>query len=198
MFRQMEARNVVVKDGKLIELNFGSKSFSDADCAKLATLADLQMLDLGKCQITDAGLDQIGKLTSLESLSLEGVKGITDEGVAKLSGLGKLTNLNVGETGVTDKALETIGKFPALQKLSLAPAPGVTDAGMSQLSGLKQLNEIWLVGTGVTVAGAKELKAAHPNILVHGVDDDDEEEAATDVEPAPDAKGVEEAPAPQP
>ncbi len=196
-FREMEARNVIVKDGKLIELNFGSKSFGDADCAKLATLADLQVLDLGKCQITDAGLDHVAKLASLESLTLEGVVAITDAGIAKLPGLTKLTNLNVGGTSVTDQAMESIGKLPAIQKLSLAPAPGVTDAGMRHLDGLKQLDEIWLVGTGVTTEGLKTLKAAHPNIIVHGVEDEEEEETATATEPPADTEASD-VPAPQP
>ncbi|MDZ4780919.1 MAG: hypothetical protein SGJ19_11755 [Planctomycetia bacterium] len=180
MFREMEARDVIVKDGKLTELNFGSQSFSDADCAKLAALSDLQVLDLGKCQITDAGLDQVAKLITLDSLSLEGVTAITDAGIAKLSPLKTLTNLNLGGTGVTDESLESIAKLPALQKLSLAPAPAITDAGLSQLDGLKQLNEIWLVGTGVTAEGAKSLKAAHPGILVHGVDEEEETESEID------------------
>ncbi len=180
MFRQMEARSVVVTNGKLVELNFGSKVFDDADCQKLAKLADLVHLDLGKCQITDAGLDHLVGLTQLESLTIEDNQSITDAGIAKLATLTKLNSLNVGTTKITDKSLEIAGKLPALEKLSIAHAADITDAGLSNLDGLKNLKEVWLPGTAVTPAGVKKLEAAHPGILVHGFDDEAEEAEVDD------------------
>jgi len=180
MFREMEARNIRVADGKLVEVNFGGKSFGDGDCAKLAGLTDLEILDLGQCQLTDAGLDHVAKLTSLDSLSLETAKGVTDAGIARLGGLTKLTNLNVGGTQATDASLDTIGKLTNLQKLSLVTLPGITDAGLPKLDGLKQLNEVWLSGTSVTPEGAKAFLAAHPGVILHGVETEDEEEGATE------------------
>jgi hypothetical protein len=75
---------------------------TDADLAKLATLKDLQILDLDVTKVTDAGLAELKKLTNLRTLNLEKTEGITDAAVDHLKELKTLERLNLRGTGVSD------------------------------------------------------------------------------------------------
>jgi Leucine-rich repeat (LRR) protein len=56
---------------------------SDAGLEKLKDLTSLQALDLSFTQVTDAGLAHLGALPNLRTLNLTGTR-VTDQGVAQL------------------------------------------------------------------------------------------------------------------
>ena len=56
---------------------------------------------LFRCRIDDAGLEQIGKLTSLKILNLTDTA-VSDDGLKQLTGLKNLTELRLELTRVTD------------------------------------------------------------------------------------------------
>ncbi len=185
VFRQMGARAVDVKDGKLIELNLSQTKVADADLAQLAGSTDLIHLDLGLCDnITDAGLEHVAKLPELQTLTVDSNSKITDAGIAKLEPLKKLKILNIGQTKITNKAIDTVATLPALEKFSVALVKDITDEGVAKLDGLKHLDEIWLPETGVTPDGIKHLEEKHPNIVVHGTDADEPAAEAAPAGPA--------------
>lgn len=174
-FRKLGGRDISVVDGKLVEVDLGSLGVTDETMKKFEGLTDLKHLNLGAGKLTDKGLEPIAKMTNLESLTLD-FNPITDEGFATLADLNRLKYLDIGNTALTDKSLDTVAKFTALESLSITHVPGITDAGLAKLDGLKSLKEIWMPGTGATLEGVEKLKAAHPGIVVHGADEEGEED----------------------
>jgi hypothetical protein len=95
-------------------------------------------LNLGRTDITDAGLDIIAQLISLRRLNLA-YTGITDEGLGKISSLSALRYLNL--VGTT-----------------------TSDAGLKHLRALKNLQKLFLYQTSVTQQGIKDLNRIAPSI----------------------------------
>ena len=80
--------------------------------------------------ITDAALESLKGLASLESLELSHSK-VTDAGLEHLKGLAKLQSLYLSYTPLTDAGLEHIKGLASLQVLDLWATP-VTDAGLER------------------------------------------------------------------
>jgi len=91
--------------------------------------------------ISDEGLEQIGKLTSLKMLGIAKTKTFTDAGLSHLSQLKKLTYLCLIDNAITDD-------------------------GLKHLSNLPMLNDLEMVGTKVTKTGIAKFKKTHPNCRV--------------------------------
>src|SRR5262245_50183699 len=62
---------------------------------------EFALLTRGSCDITDAGLKEIAKMTRILSLDL-GKSKITDTGLKELAPLTKLSELHITNTAVTD------------------------------------------------------------------------------------------------
>jgi hypothetical protein len=109
------------------------------------------MLSLTGVAATDAGLAEIAKLTTLQSLRIgpmrwfdkdaKGPLPVTDVGLAHLTTLKGLTSLDLSLLQVTDKGLGTLASFPDLRELELSKL-AITGNGLSQLSDLKKLNSV--------------------------------------------------------
>lgn len=110
------------------------RELSDADLASLVHLENVEELDVKWANITDNGLEPIGKLTDLKRLHLEKTK-ITDAGLKQVGGLKNLEYLNLYGTAVTD-------------------------AGLEHLSGLTNLKKLFLWDTKVTEDGAAKFHAS--------------------------------------
>jgi hypothetical protein len=76
-------------------------------------------------------------------VDLEGIR-VTEAGVKELAKLSSLTELTLGR-GVTDEGLKEIAKLPNLIKLNLSGA-WITDAGLKELAPLTKLTELDLRG----------------------------------------------------
>lgn len=94
-----------------------SKEFGDEQLALLEPVADrVVWLDLARSQVTDSGLDTVGKMRALERLHLENTK-ITDSGIAKLAALKELEYINLYGTEVGNPIFETFKELPRLKKV---------------------------------------------------------------------------------
>jgi hypothetical protein len=120
---------------------------------------------LSNTKITDARLEHLKGLTSLNQLVLNGTQ-ITNAGLEHLKGLTSLTNLGLEDTQVTDAGLEHLKDLNSLNTLHLSQAQ-ITGAGLEHLKGLTSLNELNLTDTQITDAGLSELKAALPKCDVY-------------------------------
>lgn len=126
---------------RLSVINAADK-FSDKEIALLAPVAQhIVWVDLARSKVTDAAIDTLAKMPSLERLHLENTK-VTDAGIAKLAALQKLEYLNLYNTEVTD-------------------------AGIAKLAGAKGLKKVFVWQTGVTHAGAKALEGQLPGVKVN-------------------------------
>lgn len=126
---------------RLSVINAADK-FGDKELVLLEPIASqVVWVDLARSQVSDAGLDVIAKMTSLERLHLENTK-VTDAGVTKLANLQQLEYLNLYGTKTTD-------------------------AGLSKLETAKGLKKVFVWQTGVTQAGAKALEGKLPGLKVN-------------------------------
>ena len=85
----------------------------------LASLTELQELDLSYTNINDAGVRCLKDMKKLCTLNLEWNRRITNNGLAPLAGLGELRNLNLSENNVTEAGLRHLRGLRQLRKLEL-------------------------------------------------------------------------------
>jgi len=100
----------------------------------------------GNGQMTDALLERVSRLATLQALNLGSCRLVTDRGVRHLSRLGALRHLNLAGTAITDNGLEVLRHLPALETINLSWT-GVTDAGASHLSACRALRRVELATT---------------------------------------------------
>jgi Leucine-rich repeat (LRR) protein len=124
----------------------------------------LRLLGLEGTQVTDAGLEHLEGLESLERLWLARAQ-ISNAGLENLKKLKSLQRLALGDTQVTDEGLVHLKELKSLALLSLIGTK-VTDAGVEHLKEIKALQRLWLSGTKVTDAGVAELKKALPECKI--------------------------------
>lgn len=144
-----------------IKRDLSNTKITDAGLEHLKGLTSLQTLYLTNTQVTDAGLVHLKGLTSLQGLNLYGTR-VTDAGLVHLKGMTRLKTLNLDLTQVTDAGLVHLKGMTSLKTLSLY-LPQVTDAGLVHLKGLTKLQVLNLSRTQVTNAGLVHLKGL-PNL----------------------------------
>jgi len=107
---------------------------------KMTSLKSLTLFGEG-LHITDAGLPALANLTDLEELRFVWISTITDAGIAKLKPLRSLKLLDLHVTRVTDKGLADVASLYTLEDLTL-PQTGITDKGLAHVSRLKRLKRL--------------------------------------------------------
>jgi len=90
---------------------------------------------------------------------------ITDAGLEQLQRLSLLEKLYIDENQITDAGLERLQGLRQLQVLSLC-GNAITDSGLEHLKGLSKLQQLWLGKTQVTEEGVKKLQQALPNCKI--------------------------------
>ena len=101
-------------------------------------LANVELLDIERAGVTDAGLAHLDRLSELKCLDLDHTR-LSDAGLANLKGLTQLRRLNLCNTNITD-------------------------AGLVHLEGLTNLKRLSLEGCKVSDEGVRKLQEALPNM----------------------------------
>lgn len=121
--QQLQQKGVVAAriaaDTPAVDVNASliGASFGDADLALLQDLAPvLVWLNLSRTAVTDAGMEQVAKLTQLRRLGLANTA-VGDSGVAKLAPLAKLEVINLYGSKLGDAGLVSAAALPALKKV---------------------------------------------------------------------------------
>ncbi|MCP3695600.1 MAG: hypothetical protein GY917_25600 [Planctomycetaceae bacterium] len=142
---------------------------TDTGLAKLATLTQLQVLNLYANNISDKGLVHLGQLSKLRQLDLS-LTAITDAGLVHLEKLSRLTHLDLlysnGFAGpiITGAGVKSLAGLESLQSLSLVGAR-INDESL-QLPWPKTLRSLHLANTAVTEQGVNRLKKRIPECKV--------------------------------
>lgn len=153
--RELGAK-VSVKDGIVREVDLTNSTLTDADMEILGTLASLEQLILNGCtHLTDAGLVPVQRLTKLRGLGLERTQ-ITDAGLVNLQGLTDLKYLSLNWTGAGDVGLKHLENLANLEVLYLCETK-VGDPSLTSLSQMQKLQWLDLRRTRVTDAGLPHL-----------------------------------------
>jgi hypothetical protein len=138
---------------------------SDLDSDSLERLKDataLSILDLGKTNIDDKGLDVLGNFHHMTQLFLDETK-LTDRAIGSVTTCAQLRELDIAGTQITNASLDSIAKLQHLQILWLSDTK-IDDDGIKKLAALKDLISIDVSRTAVTDAGLKWLKSQLPNL----------------------------------
>ena len=174
--RELYASNTLVNDEclelmatqfpELAKLRASGCQVSNAGLQSIAKMTQLVELDLSEnTSIFDDGMAHLSEMTQLKKLNLWRVP-ITDEGVASLAGLTNMEWLNLDNTAyLSDDGLKYLSNMTQLKFLHLG-STSVTDEGMPHLTALKALEDLKVTRTGVTDAGVQVLKKSLPETRV--------------------------------
>jgi len=124
-------------------------------------------------QMTDALLDRVSRLESIESLDLEGSRALTDDGLRHLPRLPRLRHVNLTGSGITNRGLEALRLLPALESINLTRTR-VTDEGASHLAACRALKRVDLSATETgdgAIRALSGLQALHDFRSGNGVTD---------------------------
>ena len=150
-----------------IDLTGTAHVVHDADLDRLAALAGLTAVKLGRTRVTDAGLKKwsetpaAARYTALAVHSPE----LTGAGLAALKGFPAVTALELGGLRITDAGMAHVAALPALAALDLDHT-ALTDEGLATLAALKGLKALSVRGTRVTAAGLRKFEKAVPGCKV--------------------------------
>jgi hypothetical protein len=121
----------------------------------LAGLPDIRSLDVSVTVVRGPGLEHIATLKDLETLNLT-LTLVTDDQLAPLNKLTNLRKLLLASTKCTGEGFEHLGALTKLENLNFHSAP-VNEAGLEQISRLTNLERLEIVHTRFTDAGARHL-----------------------------------------
>jgi uncharacterized membrane protein len=93
--------------GHLVTVDLSATKITDQSVALLAAANHLRVIRLAETGVTDAAIETLLKLESLESINLYGTK-VTDAGVTKLAAMTHLKRLYLWQTAVTPEAVKTL------------------------------------------------------------------------------------------
>jgi uncharacterized protein related to proFAR isomerase len=118
---------------------------NDADLVRLASLPSgldsITQMDLTSAKgLTDVGLQQVGKFSSLEQLSLAGTQ-VTPSGISAVASLSRLKSLDLRGCPLNREALTAIAKAEQIERLLLASTIG-GDGDLDTLANLPELREL--------------------------------------------------------
>ena len=119
--------------------------FTDKGCVHLKEIPSLKILSFyeGRCQITGAGLVDVSKIATLESLSLNVTGPITDDGIAHLSKMRSLKKLDIANSQITDRGLGYLSQIKTLETLNLPQRDQhITDVGLAHLGQMPNLKSL--------------------------------------------------------
>jgi hypothetical protein len=94
-------------------------ALSPASANAIGQFKELRYLALVDCNVTDAELVSLKKLTLLEHLTLSENPKITDKGMAAVKGFERLQVLYLSKTSITDKGLAELKPLDGLRTLSV-------------------------------------------------------------------------------
>lgn len=133
------------KSGRIVEVDLALTWATDDDLAKLATLTELQRINLSHTKISDLGLAQLSPLRNVTHLNCYYCDYITDGGIAYLKHWKNLESLTVRGTEVTSRVFEHLAGMKRLKSLD-AGFSRVNDDGFDALSSLESLEDLHIGG----------------------------------------------------
>lgn len=104
----------VTATGSNLEVTLTDWKGTADDYALLKGLKNVTVLNMANPDVTNATLENVAALTTLEDLDVHNTK-IDDDGIKHLTGLKHLKKLNLKKTAVTAPGLEPLKALPALE-----------------------------------------------------------------------------------
>ncbi len=136
-------------------LDLKSTHTGDEELAYLLDLPNLKILHLWGTPVTDAGMIHVGKVTSMESLSLN--EGVGEEGLSHLKNLTKLKDISIHNPAVSDESMQILVNFKHLEIMHLNYAQ-ISNEGLACLKDMKKLKQLYVFSRQITNDGLVHLK----------------------------------------
>ncbi len=131
--------------------------------AAISGLKGLRSLGLFEFSTDDAGWKPLGKMTSLESLSITGE--LTAAALEQIKRLPHLWRLWLGSPQTKDATIRQFGAIVSLEQLSLIDCSEATDGTLLELGKLPHLSKVWVLGkTRITVEGMSKFQYLNPRV----------------------------------
>ncbi len=159
-----------LKSLSLKKTGFEPDCITNVGLGHLATLEQLEILNLYGNRINDEGTSAIESLVALRHLDMS-LLGITDKSLVHLQPLKKLKRLELlysegfGGTNLSDGGMTTLAEFTQLTSLNLVGAK-ITDDGLARLAPLVALKQLQLANAPVSDAAVKRLQASLPGCRI--------------------------------
>ena len=144
-----------------IELAARGTGFTGRGLGRLKSLNSLTIMQCSS--LTPEGLVELQTLPNMTYVNIDGCQ-CTPQHIAALRKL-KLTQLHTNGSEIDDSNIKTIADMSTLTALSVARCQ-LTDVGLLQLKALSRLNYINLKGTKVTAAGVADFQKALPECRI--------------------------------
>ncbi len=142
----------------LRDLRIGSEFLTDAGMQAICEIVSLQalMITAEASKITDAGLADFWRLVNLRSLHLESL-GFSGNGLAALAELPKLRQLALNNVTLSDQAMKQLAAIPNLKELLIAhrnrdDSEILSDIGLLELANSPSLEKLTLQKAGSSVS----------------------------------------------
>ena len=146
----------------VIKVDLHGTKVTDADLAVIASLTDLEQLDLRLTTIGDEGVVHLKGLKRLRFLNLFRTR-TGDAGLKTIGGLPDLETLLIGGTRITNEGLAHVSRLARLKKLSVFDTQ-IGDAGLDHLTKLSHLETLLIGKSKISDDGVKRIQAALPKI----------------------------------
>jgi serine/threonine protein kinase len=148
----------------LFQLTLACRNITDDGLRHLLAMKRLKMLHLQDAKISSAGIAELVKL-ELTTLVVRS-SSVTDDCLRQIGQMTELTWLGLdGCDKITNDGLRHLTKL-RLQTLTLNLCRSISDAGLKHLAKLKALEMVLLTNTGVSAKGVAELKKSLPKCSV--------------------------------
>ena len=129
-----------------------NKTVNDDWLARVAGLTTLTNLDVANCDVRGPGMKHVATLKNLERLNVT-LTPLTDAFLQPLGVLTKLRVVSFASAKCTGEGFAHLGAWQAVENLNFHYTP-VNDAGLKEISRLKNLERLEIVHTHFTDAGA--------------------------------------------
>lgn len=139
----------------LKKLVINHSKINDEDLANLVGIKSLRHLEL-PMQITDKGLEYVGRMSGLTNLIASNCLNVSDTGIRSLSNLNNLKVLEIRGNKITDEGVGEITKHNGLVSLYLA-GPLITNDGLAKLNSLKSLKKLSLYTENTDISAISRL-----------------------------------------
>lgn len=140
-----EAIKALAEFTDLEYLSLWGTTVGDDDIRRLASLANLQAIDLSYTDVTGKSIRSLSSLKKLAYLRLEGCD-VKDEHLAPLARMPQVSMLYLGRTKVTDAGLKHLRGLKDLNVLQLSDCK-ISDEGLASLGDFPIIQHLWLSKT---------------------------------------------------
>lgn len=162
LFQQKEA----LRSGERTRVDFLSTSGTDSLLREFAGMPEITSLIFYKTDLSDQGVEMIGKLPNIKLITMMNNPHVGDKGLAILSRIETIEQLEFVNIDVTDSGLHVLHTMPRLKSLELhrecSLPPLLTDAAVSDLQGLAAIERLIVTGGWLSDSAAAELRRLQP------------------------------------